>query len=136
MRAMSWLPWSSASVCGVQPSARRRNGSAPCCDEQLDHRHVPSSRGDVQRRFAVVAPREVRIRAVLEQPARAGGIGGPEHHVDERRHAAGNPVHVDAEAMQQLERGEIAAAAGDVDVTRRRWDSRPPRAAPPRAAGG
>ena len=33
--------------------ARRRNGSAPCCDEQLDHRHVPSSRSDVERRFAV-----------------------------------------------------------------------------------
>ena len=83
--------------------------------EQFDHRHIPSPRRDVQRRFAVMAPREIRIRAVFEQPARSGRIGGPVHHVDQRRHAAGNPVHVDAEAVQQLERGEIAAAAGDVD---------------------
>ena len=36
------------------------------------------------------------------------------HHVDERRHAAGNAVHVHAVAVQQFERIEIAAAAGDV----------------------
>ena len=83
-------------------------------DEPLDHRHVPSSRGDVQRRFAGVAPGEVRVRAVIEQPARAGRIVGPQHHVDERRHAAGDAVHVQAVAVQQFERVEIAAAAGDV----------------------
>ncbi len=65
-------------------------------------------------RLAFVAPREVGIRAVLEQPARPGGIPGPRHHVDERRHTSGNPVDVDAEAVQQLERREVAAAARDM----------------------
>ena len=60
------------------------------------------------------APGKVRVRAMLEQPARAGWIVGPLHHVHERRHAAGDPVHVDAVAVQQLERFEVAAAAGDV----------------------
>jgi hypothetical protein len=43
-------------------------------DEQLDHRHVPSSRSDVERRFTVVTPGEVRVGAMFEQPARTGGI--------------------------------------------------------------
>ena len=83
-------------------------------DEQLDHRNVPASRGHVQWRFAVGAPGEVGVRAMLEQPARPGGIGGPQHHVHERRHAAGDAVQVQAESMQQLERGEVAAATRDV----------------------
>ena len=42
------------------------------------------------------------------------GLVAHVHHVDQRRDAAGNPVDVDAEAVQQLERREVAAAAGDV----------------------
>ena len=96
----------------VRPAA---HGVGAVLDQQLDHRHVPPPRRDVQRRFPFMAPRKIRIRAVFDQPARPGGIGAPEHHVDERRHAAGNPVHVHAETVQQLERRDIAAATGDVD---------------------
>jgi hypothetical protein len=85
--AMSELPLSSASVCGVAPSARR---------------------------FALVAPREIGVGPVLEQPARPSRVVAPEHHVHERRHAAGYAVHVQAIAIQQFERVEITAASGDV----------------------
>ena len=83
-------------------------------DEPFDHRHVPATGRDVQRRLAGVAPREIGVRAVIEQPAWACRIVGPLHHVDERRHAAGDAVHVQAVAVQQFERVEIAAATGDV----------------------
>jgi len=43
-------------------------------DEQLDHRHVPSSSSDVERRFTVVTPGEVRVGAMFQQPARPGRI--------------------------------------------------------------
>ena len=99
---------------GVRPSARRRNDIGAVPDEPLDHRHVPTSRGHVQWRFAVGAPGEVGVRAMIEQPVRPCGIVGPRHHVNERRHAARNAVHVNTESMQQLERGEIAAATRDV----------------------
>ena len=68
----------------------------------------------MQRRFAVVAPGEIRVRAVIEQPVRPGRVVAPEHHVDERRHAARNAVHIQAIAVQQLERVEVAAASGDM----------------------
>ena len=79
---MSRLPCSSASVCARAAVARGADEIGAVPHEQLDHRHVPASRRDVQRRLAVVAPREIRVGAVFEQPARAGGIGGPTHHVD------------------------------------------------------
>ena len=97
------------------PSARRRDTSAPCCDEPLDHRHVPAARRDVQRRFAVVAPGEVRVGAVIEQPARPARRCRPTASC--RRAAArrrGCRSTFSAVAVQQFERGEIAAAAGDV----------------------
>ena len=73
-------------------------------DESVHHRHVPSAGGDVQRRLAVGAPGKIRVGAVIQQPPRADWRVGPQQHVHQWRHAAGNPVHVQPITVQQLER--------------------------------
>ena len=52
-------------------AATQRIGAVP--DQPLDHRNVPAAGGHVQWRFAVVAPGEIRIRAMIEQPVRPAG---------------------------------------------------------------
>lgn len=90
-------------------------------DELLGHRDIPPSCRDVQRCFALIAPCQIGICAVLEQPLRTARVSGPKHHIYERRHAARNAIHVDAVTMQQVERGKIAPAAGDVYRDAIRW---------------
>src|SRR5262249_45968125 len=64
--------------------------------EQLDHWDVPALRCDVYRSVAKLAPRKVRVRAVLEQPTHAGGVTRPTQDIAQRRNPARDPVNVDA----------------------------------------
>ena len=57
-------------------------------EQQVDHRDVPASRRDVQRRLIVETPGQIGVGAVLEQPARTGWVGRPQHAVEERRNSA------------------------------------------------
>ncbi len=82
--------------------------------EQGRHENVPAAGRDVERRLAGRTPCEVRVGAVLDEPAWPRRVGRPCHHVDQRRHACGNAVHVQSETVQQLESGQVASAPGDV----------------------
>ena len=75
----------------------------------------------MQGRFPVLTPGQVRVRPVIQQPVWPRRVVGPQHHVHERRHPAGDTVHVQAVAMQQLERIEIAASAGNMSSHTIRW---------------
>ncbi len=86
--------------------------------EQLSHRHIPSLGGEVQGSITDLAPRKIRVGAVIEQPADARDAGPvvvrPAEDVAQRRDAARDTVDVHPKPMQQLERFEIAPTRGDV----------------------
>src|SRR5678815_5858235 len=67
-----------------------------------------------RRSIVLLAPRKVWIRAVFQQPTYTGVFVGPAQDVTQRRHATRDAIDVQAKAMQQFERGEIAATRGDV----------------------
>jgi hypothetical protein len=58
------------------------------------------------------------VRALLQQPAHAGGalrgVGSPTQDVTERRNAARDSVQVDAKAVQQFQGAEIAGSGSDM----------------------
>ena len=86
--------------------------------EQLHHGDVPPLGRDVQGSVAKLVPSKVGVRAVLQQPAHAGGalrgVGSPTQDVTERRNTARDSVHVDAKAVQQFQGTEIAGSGSDV----------------------
>ena len=123
------VAWSSASVCGVAPSARRRETSAPCATSRstigTSHRRAATCSGA----SPAIAPREIGVGAVLEQPARPGGIVGPQHHVDERRHAAGNAVRRSRRSDAAVRARRDCRRRRRCATSRRQWGWRRPRAA-------
>src|SRR5215831_19238068 len=93
--------------------------------EQLRHGDVPPLGRDVQGSVAKLVPSKVGVRAVLQQPAHAGGalrsVGSPTQDVTERRNTTRDSVHVDAKAVQQFQGAEIAGSGSDMhrDAVRR-----------------
>ena len=132
--AISALPYSSASVCGVRAVGAAARDIRAVLDEPLDHRHVPATGRDVQRRLAGLAPREIR----RPRRDRAASTGLP----DCRPTASCRRAAARRRGCRSRSGRSGAAIRARRDCrrrrqcapSRRRSGSRPPRAAPPRAA--